>query len=291
MNDVLKKSVGARRKEMLYQCRQVRHPVVFSHVTQLRVLALEVPFQRVYDESKLHGVVAGAHHRRFDDPQVVLHTWNRMTEEDIVQVDGNVRGLRVEAAIASVAKGWDELQLCLVMDSAIRWKLTSVQRLTEFARTRQFHGKRKYITAVRMIQPGGFSIQEDRLQLELNRRNVPMFQRNYVVEDARFESGVPMSLDLALPDARVGMEYQGDQHRTDRAQYQRDLYKNNTLRARNWTIFEVTNADLNDQLRLDQCATDILRIVAQRTGMDCAMQRMSWNEYADHRRPYWKRAA
>jgi very-short-patch-repair endonuclease len=51
-------------------------------------------------------------------------------------------------------------------------------------------------------------------------------------------------VDLAFPERRVAVEYQGDHHRTDRALYQQDIYRRERLAAAGWETVFVTSADL-----------------------------------------------
>jgi hypothetical protein len=51
-------------------------------------------------------------------------------------------------------------------------------------------------------------------------------------------------LDAAYPEARVGMEYDGDHHRTDDAQWQRDIVKHDDLARAGWRVIRVTRAQL-----------------------------------------------
>jgi len=52
-------------------------------------------------------------------------------------------------------------------------------------------------------------------------------------------------LDLAWPELRVAVEYDGDHHR-DRTQHSRDLARHNRLRALGWTVLQV-DAQLFDR--------------------------------------------
>ena len=63
---------------------------------------------------------------------------------------------------------------------------------------------------------------ETALRLELNRRGVPRLVLNYVVPSIWYPNGAPITFDLALPEMKIAWEYQGDHHRTDKAQYRRD---------------------------------------------------------------------
>jgi very-short-patch-repair endonuclease len=50
-------------------------------------------------------------------------------------------------------------------------------------------------------------------------------------------------LDLAYPEHRLGIEYEGDHHR-DRYTYQRDLRRINTLNACGWNVLRFAAGDV-----------------------------------------------
>jgi len=56
--------------------------------------------------------------------------------------------------------------------------------------------------------------------------------------------------DLALPFWRVVLEYEGDEHRTNRKRFQRDIQRRELFEAANWRVIRVTATDL-DAARTD----------------------------------------
>ncbi|AZC13950.1 DUF559 domain-containing protein [Microbacterium sp. ABRD28] len=51
-------------------------------------------------------------------------------------------------------------------------------------------------------------------------------------------------VDLAYPELRIAIEYEGDQHRTDAAQWQRDLEKHERLTDAGWRVIRVARDQL-----------------------------------------------
>ncbi|WP_322409103.1 hypothetical protein [Microbacterium invictum] len=51
-------------------------------------------------------------------------------------------------------------------------------------------------------------------------------------------------VDLAYPELRIAIEYEGDQHRTDAAQWQRDLEKHERLMDAGWRVIRVARDQL-----------------------------------------------
>jgi very-short-patch-repair endonuclease len=68
-------------------------------------------------------------------------------------------------------------------------------------------------------------------------------------------------VDLCYPHLKLSIEYQGDQHRTDRAQRQRDLRRTRALQAEGWTELQYSQDDLDDPERfLAELRTVIARL-------------------------------
>lgn len=104
--------------------------------------------------------------------------------------------------------------------------------------------------ALPLIMPNVDSPMESKQRLALTAHGVPMPTTNYIVPDVQFASGAHMTLDMAWPEHRVAVEYDGDHHRTDKQQWRRDQEKRNLLRSRSWIILEATAGNLaNDEAR------------------------------------------
>lgn len=62
-----------------------------------------------------------------------------------------------------------------------------------------------------------------------------------VVEDGRFVARV----DLAYPELRIAIEYEGDGHRVDRTQWRTDIRRQRRLEDLGWIVIRLTQADLD----------------------------------------------
>lgn len=51
-------------------------------------------------------------------------------------------------------------------------------------------------------------------------------------------------MDLAYEDQRIAVEYEGDHHRTDRAQWHKDVHRQGRLEDLGWRVIRVTASDL-----------------------------------------------
>lgn len=53
-------------------------------------------------------------------------------------------------------------------------------------------------------------------------------------------------VDLAYPELRIAIEYEGDGHRTDKEQWRKDIQRQRELEDRGWIVIRLTQADLDD---------------------------------------------
>ncbi|MEV7619733.1 DUF559 domain-containing protein [Microbacterium sp. NPDC089321] len=69
-------------------------------------------------------------------------------------------------------------------------------------------------------------------------------------------------IDLAYPECKVAIEYEGDGHRTEREQWRRDIQRQRELEDRGWMVIRLTQADLGHP---DAVVDRIRRAIASRT--------------------------
>ncbi|MBM3714806.1 MAG: DUF559 domain-containing protein, partial [Actinobacteria bacterium] len=102
--------------------------------------------------------------------------------------------------------------------------------------------KRRGIVALRealpMVRPGPASRRETWTRMILLDGGLPEPELNHDVYD---HDGFVACVDLAYPEALVGVEYEGDQHRSDTRQWFRDIERYERLAAAGWHIVRVTN--------------------------------------------------
>lgn len=147
-----------------------------------------------------------------------------------------------------------------------RYGLCPLTDLRAFTSAHRFHGKRRCLRALTIARPGTASVKETELRVRLELRGLPAFEINYVVPGSAYDSRTEHTVDLAIAKYRLGLEYQGGQHRLDYRQYRRDHEKLGALAALGWSVFEVTQADLNSEEALDRLAMRVACVIAQQTG-------------------------
>jgi hypothetical protein len=103
---------------------------------------------------------------------------------------------------------------------------------------------RRLRSVLGMVRPNVESAKETELRLLIIRAGLPEPMPNEPVLDATGESiGRP---DLSYPTIRLGIEYEGDHHRTDREQWQNDIRRRERFAAHGWRTLRVTQSDLTD---------------------------------------------
>ncbi len=122
-------------------------------------------------------------------------------------------------------------------------------------RGRGARGVRRLRAALELMRVGSASPMETMVRLVLHRAGLPEPLLNLDILD---ETGWVARLDLCWPDQRVALEFDGDQHRTDRRQWQRDVRSRRHLAEIGWTVIVVTADDLRHPAALIESVTRAL---------------------------------
>jgi very-short-patch-repair endonuclease len=128
----------------------------------------------------------------------------------------------------------------VALDSLCRQRL-SVDDLKAFATDRwTWPGSRQLRQLLPLIQPLSESPMETRLRLLLLDGKLPQPSAQFEV----WMSGLFVGrLDLAYPESKLGIEYEGDHHR-ERHQFQLDVARLNALTEAGWLILRFTADDV-----------------------------------------------
>ncbi|MFK3835318.1 endonuclease domain-containing protein [Microbacterium sp. NPDC087868] len=104
-----------------------------------------------------------------------------------------------------------------------------------------FAGCTRVRAALRAAREGVESPKETETRLLIARAGLPEPSVQFeVLEDGRLIARI----DLAYPDLKIAIEYEGDGHRTDRHQWRRDIQRQRDLEDRGWTVIRLTELDL-----------------------------------------------
>lgn len=223
----------------------------FSHATALELH--RVPVSVVFESNELH--VTSRRNTRPRIPGVIGH---REKYVRVRELDG--------LPVTSVADAWCSLASELALDQLVvlgdmlttgvrqgrkpvPW-CSADQLRAAVKRRKSAHGMGRARDALDLIRPGAESIQETRLRLMLLREGFADLAVGVMALDAFGRpvlcDGHPIHPDLADAVLMIATEYEGEHHRTDREQWQRDIRRIRALEAAGWIVIRVTAADLRD---------------------------------------------
>ncbi|WP_078325422.1 type IV toxin-antitoxin system AbiEi family antitoxin [Mycobacteroides salmoniphilum] len=124
--------------------------------------------------------------------------------------------------------------------------LTTAEVLSLAERYRGRRGIRKARAALDLVDPGAQSPKETWLRLLLIRAGLPCPTTQILVHNGDF---VPLAyVDMGWEDVMVGVEYDGDHHRSDRRQYVKDIQRLEMLEGLGWLIVRVVAEDHPDDI-------------------------------------------
>ncbi|MGD8166118.1 endonuclease domain-containing protein [Herbiconiux sp. P16] len=220
---------------------------VFSHVTA--ALLWHVPLPRSLSESRSLDVAAAKPH---GFPRAAGVRGHRLSGTD-VRV-GNRYGLRVVDAASAwcqlgvildhddlVAAG-DHLVLQPVVPDGDARPFVTLTALGERAQRFTGPGGRALRHAIRDVREGAESRPESHLRLLIARAGLPEPELNQVLQDV--PGARPPRVDMLFRAQRVVVEYDGEQHRTDPNQYEKDLRRVEEIRETDYTVIHVRKSGL-----------------------------------------------
>jgi len=208
---------------------------VLSHATAARLLGIPLP-TRLEDDPRVHVTALGGRAPR--GPGVAGHTTTRMPEETTL---GMLR-------VTSPARTWADLSALLSLDELViagdclrglpSPLATDDDLIDAVHRHAGRRGRAALGTALDLVRPGSRSPRETRARLAVVRGGLPEPELNApIVLRGRTVHG-----DLVFRPWRVLLEYEGDQHRTDAAQWAHDLGRYNDLAEDDWLVIRASRA-------------------------------------------------
>ena len=210
--------------------------------------------------SRRRGIIAGLsasaiHGAKWVDvavPVEIIHT-NRnplpglrvrsgRIEEDEVTVVGGIPVTTPARTVLDLGCWYPTGQAVAAIDALVRatdLKAADVELLLQRYPGRR--GIRQARTALGLVDAGAQSPKETWLRLLLMHAGLPRPQTQIVIDD---EFGdVIAYLDMGWEEVKVAVEYDGDQHRSDRRQYSWDVRRLEMLERRGWIVIRVVAGD------------------------------------------------
>ncbi|NEG95448.1 hypothetical protein GFD17_01500 [Bifidobacterium sp. SMB2] len=266
-------------------CHEHNLQIPYSHTTALALQRIELP-QTTTLQPLLHATVLQKRMRRSVINGVNVHMWSALTDSDIVVPAPGLTAVRPLVAWAQMSKFLDLESLIILTESILRHTTLDLDDFRTYVGIMgKFPGKRRCVRALRLARPGADSPKECEMRLRTLQFGMDQAEINYTIPGLAYPNGTAVTLDLAWPDAQVGMEYNGDHHRTDKKQWRRDEWKREAVAAKNWRLFTVTQLDLSDDWHM---ATLMMRVAAAmeaQTGRRVSITPpMSMEQLADRRR-------
>ena len=249
---------GLLRPYTLHSRFQSLHPDVY--IAADAELTAPIRARAAWLWSRRRGVIAGRsasalHGAKWIDPRAPaellydyrrppqgIHTWsNRLGDGEAQAIDGMPVTTPARTAL-DVACRYPRGKAVAAIDALARatdLKLADVDLLAERYKGRR--GIRRARTLLSLVDAGAESPRETWLRLLLLRAGFPPPQTQIPVHD---EYGQLLAvLDMGWEAIKLAVEYDGDHHRTDRRQFNKDIRRAEALNDLGWINIRITAED------------------------------------------------
>lgn len=213
----------------------------FTHETAAQLMQLPLP--RRLEKLRPPHVGVAAPTRGMDADEIIGHRVS-IRPDEITSWAG--------FPITAPARTWLDLaarltlvELVAVGDFLVRrdQPLCSIRDLAEAgARYPSRRGIISIRTALPLIRTRSESPRETKLRLVIVWAGLPEPESNFNIYDS--EGRFLARADLAYPEYRTMIEFQGDHHRTDRGQWRRDIQRTGNVEDNGWQVLQFTDDDL-----------------------------------------------
>jgi len=171
-----------------------------------------------------------------------VRVWEERIEADEITVVDGMRATSPARTALDIARRYPVGVAVAGIDAlaqAIELKQADIELLVDRYRGRRWITRAR--AALELIDGGAQSPKESWLRLVLVRGGLPTPQTQIPVYD---EFGCAVAyLDTGWEDVMVAVEYDGDHHRTDRAQYVKDIRRHELVGRRGWIVVRVVAED------------------------------------------------
>ena len=175
-------------------------------------------------------------------PLAGLQIWSdRLASDEVDIVDGTAVTTPARTAL-DLACWYPTTTAVAALDDLVRvteLKMPDVELLT--ARYRGRRGIERARASLNVVDAGAQSPKETWLRLVLVRAGLPRPQTQIPVYDD-FGDAIAY-LDMGWENVKVAVEYDGEQHRSDRRQYTWDVRRSEMIERRGWILVRVVAGD------------------------------------------------
>lgn len=259
VRNYLARSLIQEQQTMLQQCydhltrRTRNHQLVYTGTTALKLCYLETPwcprlrdftFQVMYDNRRQRP-------SRHDTGYIVWHdTAIRQKDfSDIQFVVNNTPIICTHPLVtwAALSRHLSQVEVIVQADAIVRatacpMHITTNDITTFLNRTGEFAGKNRCRAALPFLSTITDSPMEARAVLALMKEGMPRPRTQWKIYIP--ELNWMATVDMAYPEQRVIIEYDGDAHRVDKKQYRWDERKRQALRSMGYTVIVVFADDV-----------------------------------------------
>jgi hypothetical protein len=175
-------------------------------------------------------------------PPKDIRTWSDRVSDDEVQLIGGIPVTTPARTALDLARRYPLGQAVAAIDSlaqATHLKTVDVESLAERYRGRR--GIRRARTVLPLVDAGADSPRETWLRLLLIRAGYPPPQTQIPVHD---EWGRLVAvIDMGWEEIMVGLDYEGDHHRTSTRRFNQDIRRHETVTGFGWIDLRITLED------------------------------------------------
>jgi hypothetical protein len=180
-------------------------------------------------------------------PAVGVRVWEERIERDEISAADGMPITAPARTALDIARRYPLAVSVAAIDAlaqAVELKPADIELLVDRYKGRR--GMKSARAALELIDDGAQSPKETWLRLLLIRAGLPTPQTQIAV---RNEWGYAEAyLDMGWDNMKIAVEYDGDQHRTDRAQYVKDIRRLAMLERRGWLVIRVIAEDYPDDI-------------------------------------------
>lgn len=233
----------------------MRTELVFAGVTAARLWGLPVADRWASSESLVIGVPAGTSRTRAKGVRSLEFDATRLPP---VALDG-LQVLTPAAAVLSMARSATHEDLVVLIDALItpskryrdlrfgRRPHVRADELQAFLeRCNGLRGVPAFSAALADARAGVDSPRETRTRLCILAAGLPEPVLQYEIW---IDGRLAAEIDLAYPELKIAIEYEGEHHLNDPKQWAKDIRRQELLESLGWIVIRVTKADLRQNGR------------------------------------------
>lgn len=264
----LRQSLADTRQNTAQQClsfsAKLYKPrnLVFTGITALKLNAVELPWGNLPQE-EFH-ILASADSKRSHVSSAHFMVWTHSTGkmQSISVGDSRIWFTDPITTWAIIAKFLSQVEVIVLADAICRAGARSSpigkQDFQDYLNLDdRFIGKRKCNDAMQFLGAPLDSSMEMRCVMALLRYGLERPETGYPITVATL--GRTVHVDMAYPEARVIIEYDGDAHRLDKKQHRWDERKREALRAMGYTVIVVFADTFSDEQHTRAFAENVAR--------------------------------